>query len=113
MNKELNTTCAICGKSYHLCTSCKNMMELKPWKIHTDTSEHYKIYQIIHGYSIGLYTKDETKSKLKNVDLSDLDDLRENIKNIIKDVINDKVVEVEKVNTNVSNKKTSKAVETD
>lgn len=83
-------------------------MELNPWKIHTDTSEHYKIYQIIHGYSVGLYTKDEAKTKLKTVDLSDLDDLRENIKNIINDIMGNKAVKVE-----AANKKVSKAVETD
>lgn len=87
MTDKLNATCSICDKQYYLCTSCKSFMELSPWKIHTDTSEHYKIYQIIHGYTVGLYTKDEAKSKLEKVDLSDLEDLRENIKEIIKDII--------------------------
>lgn len=106
MAEKLNATCAICGKGYHLCVSCKSMMELNPWKIHTDTSEHYKIYQIIRGYSVGLYTKAEAKSKLQMVDLSDLNDLRDNIKNIIKDIMADKAVEVEgKENTDAQSRK--------
>lgn len=54
----------------------------------TDTSEHYRIYQIIHGYSIGVYDKTETKSKLQNVDLSDLDTFIDSIKTTITDIIN-------------------------
>ena len=102
MAEKLNATCSICGESYHLCASCKSMMELSPWKIHTDTSEHYKIYQIIHGYSVGLYTKPEAKAKLKNVDLSDLDNLRENIKSIIKDIMDEKTVKAEAVKSDAN-----------
>ena len=38
-------------------------MRLSPWKIHTDTAEHYKIYQIIHGLSTNAYSKAEAKEK--------------------------------------------------
>ena len=87
MAEKINATCAICGKGYHLCMSCKDMISLTPWKKHTDTSEHYKIYQIIHGYSTKVYTKAEAKAKLKKVDLSDFDTLRDNIKAVITDII--------------------------
>ena len=108
MAEKLNATCAICGKGYHLCTSCKSMMELNPWKIHTDTSEHYKIYQIIHGYSVGLYTKAEAKSKLQMVDLSDLNDLRDNIKDIINDIMAVEVESKEKTDASSRKNKSSK-----
>jgi hypothetical protein len=62
-------------------------MTAAPWKIHTCTSEHFKIYQIIHGLSTGVYDEREAKAKLKNVDLSDLEDLRDNIKETIKKVM--------------------------
>lgn len=87
MAEKINATCAICGKGYHLCMSCKDMISLTPWKKHTDTSEHYKIYQIIHGYSTKVYTKAEAKDKLKKVDLSDFDTLRDNIKAVITDIM--------------------------
>ena len=86
---ENNATCSICGKSYHLCLACKDQINLTPWKRHTDTSEHYKIYQILHGYNTKVYTKEEAKLKFQMVDLSDFDSLRDNIKNIIKDIIGD------------------------
>lgn len=87
MAENINATCAICGNGYHLCVSCKDMISLTPWKKHTDTSEHYKIYQIIHGYSTKVYTKAEAKDKLKKVDLSDFDMLRDNIKSVITDIM--------------------------
>lgn len=82
-----NSICAICGKPYYTCNSCGEYKRLYPWKMFTDTSEHYKIYQIIHGYSIGVYDKAETKSKLQNVDLSDLDTFIESIQTIITDIL--------------------------
>ena len=87
MAEKINATCAICGNGYHLCMSCKDIISLTPWKKHTDTSEHYKIYQIIHGYSTKVYTKAEAKDKLKKVDLSDFDTLRDNIKSVITDIM--------------------------
>lgn len=83
-----NTQCSICGKSYYVCSSCNDTKHLNPWKIHTDTSEHYKIYQILHGYTIGIYNANEAKSKLDNVDLKDFDTYRDNIKEQINRIIN-------------------------
>lgn len=110
MAEKINATCAICGKGYHLCMSCKDMITLTPWKKHTDTSEHYKIYQIIHGYSTKVYTKAEAKAKLKKVDLSDFDTLRDNIKAVITDIMGvDVAAPVKKV---TRTRKTKTVVET-
>lgn len=87
MAEKNNTTCSICGRDYHMCLSCKDSISLAPWKVHTDTAEHYKVFQIIRGFSTGLYTKDEAKIKFENVDLSDLNDFRPHIKTIIKDIL--------------------------
>lgn len=90
MENKNNATCAICGKEYYMCLSCKDMMNLHPWKMHTDTSEHYKIYQILRGYNTKVYSKEEARLKLQMVDLSDFDNLRDNIKNIINDIMDTK-----------------------
>lgn len=111
MAEKINATCAICGKGYHLCMSCKDMISMTPWKKHTDTSEHYKIYQIIHGYSTNVYTKAEARAKLKKVDLSDFDMLRDNIKSVITDIMDvDVVAPVKKVNRNRNTKTVVKPV---
>ena len=84
---ENNATCSICGKEYYACLSCRDSLKVNPWKVHTDISEHYKVYQIIHGVSTGVYTRDEAKEKFKNVDLSDLNSFRPHIKKIVKDIL--------------------------
>lgn len=80
-----NATCAICGKPYHMCYSCKGNQNAV-WKRHCDTAEHYKIYQLIHGYTTGLYTDAEAAAKLKNIDVSDVNELRPHIRDIIKKI---------------------------
>lgn len=83
-----NAKCAICGTPYHMCMSCGKDKGLV-WKRFCDTPEHYKIYQVVHGYTTGLYTKTEAAKKLKNIDLSDIDKLRENIRSILNEIMND------------------------
>lgn len=124
MTEKNNATCSICGNGYYMCLSCKDMMNLNPWKKHTDTSEHYKIYQILHGYSTGVYNKEEAKSKLQKVDLSDFDSLRDNIKCLINTIMAEaemvvetvveetERVEVERPKT-ARKRKSSKVVETE
>jgi hypothetical protein len=58
-------------------------MALQPWKIHTDTAEHYKIYQVLLGYNTKVYDIAEAKAKLLNIDLSDKDTYMTEIKEVI------------------------------
>ena len=82
-----NATCSICGRNYHKCLSCKDSMRLHPWKMFTDTAEHYKVFQAVRGLSTGVYSNDEFKLKLKNIDLSDIESYREHIKVLIQDAL--------------------------
>lgn len=87
MSGKNNSTCSICGEPYYLCISCKEKMAAAPWKMHCDTAEHYKVYQIINGYSAGIYSKDEAKKRFEKVDLSDMDKFREHIRATIEDIL--------------------------
>lgn len=87
MAEKNNAYCTICGKPYYVCMSCQDSMRLSPWKIHTDTAEHFKVSQIVHGISTNVYTKDEARTKLKNVNLEDMDTFRPHIKKIIEDIL--------------------------
>lgn len=101
-----NCYCAICGKGYYVCLPCSKP-ELKTWKLHTCTSEHYKIYSVIHGFSTGVYTKEETYNRLKNVNLSDKSCFKDNIQKIIDNILSE--YEIEKPIKKVSRaKKTEK-----
>lgn len=90
MENKNNSICSICGKEYYACLSCHDSIRVNPWKIYTDTSEHYKVFQIVRGYNTGVYNKDEAREKLNNVDLSDIDYFRPNIKQIVKDILKEK-----------------------
>lgn len=93
MAEKNNANCSICGKGYHKCLSCKDQISAAPWKVHTCSAEHYKVYQIIRGLSTGVYDKSEAKSRFENVDLSDMNTFRDNIKKIVKDVMKQEVAQ--------------------
>ena len=92
---ENNAVCSICGKAYYACLSCSDAMKLHPWKTYTDTQECFKVFQVVRGFSTGVYTKDEAREKLQNVDLKDLNSFRPHIKKIVKDILKEDKVVVE------------------
>lgn len=91
MKKNNNVKCVVCGKGYHLCMSCKDKIAMKPWKVLTDTSEHYKVHQVISGYRGGIYTKDEARVALENIDISDKNTYLDSVKKVL-----DEILKVEK-----------------
>lgn len=92
MTEKNNAVCSICGKEYYACLSCSDAMKLHPFKSFTDTAEHFKVFQVVRGLSTGVYTKDEAKEKLKNIDLTDIESFRPHIRDIIKDVLKEEKV---------------------
>ena len=100
MAENNNAKCSICDKDYYLCLSCKDTLSLNPWRVHTCNAPHYQIYQIIRGYNTNMYTKDEARTRLKNVNLEDVESFRPHITNIIKDILKEEksvVKPVEKI----------------
>lgn len=77
--EKINAYCGVCGKGYYMCLACKDIMQSAPWKTDTDTSEHYKIFQILYGNSTKVYTDIEARDRLLNVDLSDKDTFLDNV----------------------------------
>lgn len=71
MSKELNASCAICKKKYHVCSTCKSTKNLKPWRTITDTIDCYKIYMIVHNYKNNAISKEEARKQLKECTLPD------------------------------------------
>lgn len=102
---ENNAVCSICGNPYHLCLSCSDAMKLHPWKTYTDSQNCFQVFQVVRGFSTGVYTKDEAKEKLQNIDLKDINSFRPHIKKIVKDILKEDkpivkaVEEVESVET--------------
>ena len=94
MAEKNNATCSICGNEYYVCLSCKDKMKLHPYKVHCCSADCYKVFQVVRGFSTNVYTKDEFRSKLKNIDLSNLENYREHIKALIKDALKEDSVEI-------------------
>ena len=95
MSQELNATCDICGKKYHICSSCKEVKSFTPWRTVTDTMQHYLIFLALSEYT-KTKDKEKVKEELSKCDLSELDTFNENIKSAIKEIMADgkeKVVE--------------------
>ena len=89
MSEKNNAYCDICGEPYYLCVSCRDAIKVNPWKIHCDTATHYQVYQVIHGFNTKVYTKEEAKNKLQNIDLRDIDSFRPHIKEVVKNILKD------------------------
>lgn len=87
MAQKNNATCLICGKEYYVCLSCRDSIKANPWKTYTDVSEHYKVFQVVKGFYNGVYNKEEAKSKLKSINLDDLDSYRPHIKETINNIL--------------------------
>ena len=117
MHEKNNAVCSICGKEYHVCLSCSDAMKLHPWKIYTESQNCFQVFQVVRGFSTGVYTKDEAREKLQNVDLKDIDSFRPHIKKIVKDILKEEKVVVkaaEKIeNTVVEDVKEVKVEETE
>ena len=105
MTNKNNAKCTICGKEYERCNSCEDQKRLKPWKIVTDTIEHYKIYLAIHGYTVSK-DKETAKKELENCNLDGLENFNPEIKAVIKEIMNEpKKKFVSKKEKNVLNDK--------
>lgn len=83
---NINAYCSICGRGYHVCSSCLSQKTFKPWRAITDSMEHYKIYLAIHGYTIS-GDKEKAKTELQNCDLNGSEDFKPNIKAVIKEIM--------------------------
>ena len=108
MAEKNNAKCSICDKDYYLCLSCKDALSLHPWRVHTCSASHYQVYQIIRGYNTNIYTKDEARTKLKNVNLDDLNTFRPHIKKIVKDILKEEKPVVKAVETEITEVKKEK-----
>lgn len=104
MAEKNNAKCSICGRDYYMCLSCKDKMSAHPWKVFCDTPAHYQVFQVIRGFNTNVYTKDEARIKLKNINLEDIEDFKPNIKEIVKSILEEEkpvVKVVEKVKESV------------
>lgn len=119
MASQYKMICDVCGRSYKACLSCKDGLALEPWKTHTDTAEHYKVYAVLLGYNTGVYNIEDAYKKLQNIDLSDKNTFRTEVQDVIDKILayksntNKESKNMVEVKPNVKYGKKFKSVETD
>lgn len=111
--ENINSYCSICGKGYHLCMTCRSRIKSQPWTVYTDTSEHYKIFLILSAYNSKVYDKEEAKKRLLNVDLSDIENFKDIVKNTIREILDDNAKTTTKKAKKTINKKAEPLIESD
>lgn len=90
---DKNATCIICGKKYHLCIACERTKSTwRNWKIIADSENCYEVYKIVNDYNFNKISKDEAKSLLEKCDLAELETFKDNVKNVIKEIMETKSV---------------------
>ncbi len=88
MSKEnLNATCSICGKKYHMCVTCNDVKSFMPWRTIVDSVNCYKIFLILRDYTNKAKSKEDTKTKLKKCDLSEVNIFIPEVKTVIEEIL--------------------------
>lgn len=82
MGKYLNSFCRICGTPYHRC-NCKSQGS---WRKVTDTAEHYQIFCVVRDYTSNIIDAKTAKKLLSNLDLSEKESFRDNVKDILAEI---------------------------
>lgn len=98
MAQEINHYCIICGKGYHACDSCAEVKTFQPWRVLTDSSEHWKIYMTIKDFNDGIISKDEAAKQLQNCDLTGRERFKPSAKASIDKILSDDKKTVKKAN---------------
>ena len=68
MAQEPNATCAVCGKPYVICRTCKEITQFKPWRTVADTVNCYQIFAALSKYNSN-HNKQEAQEALSRVSL--------------------------------------------
>lgn len=89
-----NAKCAVCDKKFHMKYHCNHNGYTEPWMAYCDTYEHWKIYCIVHQYDTGAIDEDQAAIMLENVDLSDMDGFRTNVKGEINEILTSQIKDI-------------------
>lgn len=85
-NQKINHWCVVCGKGYHACDSCNKEKSYTPWRVLTDTIEHYKIFMILKNYNNKLISKEHAQEMLLSLDLTGMELYKDGAKNVLNQI---------------------------
>jgi len=99
--------CAVCGKEYEYCNTCRSFSNLPPWMNRYCSAGCKDALRIAIDYTQKVITKDEAKKLLKSTDLSNLRKFKEDIQETINAIMHEDNISVTP-KRQVENKKNSK-----
>lgn len=87
MSDNNNTaTCAVCGKSYKPCLSCRSQNRISYWRNIADSITCYKIFLAVSQYNNGYLSKEEAREQLERVTF-DKDELKESVRRQVTEIM--------------------------
>lgn len=94
---KLNRVCCTCGEKYSYCTDCYEDRHLETWHIMFHDENCKKIFDALNRHFYKHITTEDAIKLLKMCDLSNFDNLNDDIKKDIKDVMSQDKVATKKV----------------
>lgn len=65
-----NRTCAVCGKGYHYCPTCRTDMKKPRWMTMFDKEDCKTIFEVATKFNLGKLTALEAQDQLKDCNLN-------------------------------------------
>lgn len=87
MAKQNNRTCIICGKHYSYCPTCGEDSGKPTWYFIFDGENCHDIYDVCTAYRDKEISIADAYTRIKSMDLSDLDNFAESTKAQIKEIL--------------------------
>lgn len=103
---QANRICKTCGKEYFFCTHCDKSLDSPQWMLMWHDENCKKVFEIASDYAQGRLPKDKAKKELNKCNLSVFYTFKENIRNILEDIMAEEKVLEPQVDEKVSIKKT-------
>lgn len=84
MTDKKNKSCIVCSQTYKYCNTCKEFINLEPWHSIFHDENCREIFNAVSMY--GRVSNDEIKKRLDKCNLSNKENFKENIQNIINEI---------------------------
>lgn len=84
MSDGVEKKCKVCGTQYKVCHSCEKN---KSWRVHTDTLEHFYLFNVLMEYQV----KHDIKTAFhaldkRGSDFSNVDEYLPNVQKLLKEI---------------------------
>ena len=87
-------TCIACQNSYQYCPHCGDYARYPKWMNEFDTEACKELFNVISGYNMGLFKKDDVKKVVDKYEIKDFSVYKESIANKLNELFSEPVIEV-------------------